>query len=112
MPAVLLGQKETQDVKAESAEDSETNSATHVTGFLVLLRHDGGFELNPNINAVVTTERQVNGQEVKTALSALSQEISAQEIAANVVGIMQMQARAAMEAQQNQAILQQMNIGR
>lgn len=99
MPAQLLGQNASE----------ETSSVTEVlTAFLVIITKDGNFILEPNINKPVVPDRAPTTVEIEAALHTIISEVTSQKTAAHIIYQMDLKARQAYEAQQNQALLAQL----
>jgi hypothetical protein len=120
MPAVLLGEKSTEEVEGQVTYESETEPVeaaplpeyTHRSAFMILVDNDGNFVFETNINAPVIPERAPTSSEIKGALSTILMDIQTQEtaiIAAQQTVNAQMQMAKQMHDQaQTQAVLQQM----
>jgi hypothetical protein len=102
----------TTDAVVVAEETNKDNESTHKAAFMILVDKEGNYVFEPDINKAIIPERKPTGAEVKSALSSILDEVKAQEIAMTTLTLMQMQARAAQEAAQNQALLQQMRMPR
>jgi len=115
MPAVLLGQDDiTENPRPGIIPNPDADAPTHKTAFMVLVTHDGHYFFEPDINKPITIERLPTASEVKGTLASLLGEIQSQEAAVTtaqlVLGNLQMQARQAFDAQQNQQVLQKIGM--
>ena len=117
MPAVLL-EKHDQELPDEElpVSPADLDRPTHVSAFMLLVDHDGNYVFEPDINKPITTVRPPTSSEVKGALATVLSDIQVQETAVLasqfVMGNLQMQARAAFDAQQNSQVLQKIGMKR
>ena len=103
MPAVLLGNT---DTPPELPEDED--ATTHLAAFMILIDKNGNYVFEQDINVPVVPERAVKPLEAKMAMSALLDEIRAQEIAVTTINMQMQVSRQMQEQAANQQILQQM----
>lgn len=105
MPEVpLLGQ-----APAETPPEQEFIEAQ--SAFLVYRTAEGQVVLTPNINAAITVERQPTMNEIYSACTVITKDITTQETAQTMVAFMNAAAQRAMSDQQNTQIMQQLQKG-
>lgn len=105
MPTVpLLGQQPQQQTNTPSEKPIE-----YTTAFMVLVSKDGTYELETDINRVITTDRIPTSHEIKGSMSTILSDMESQEsamLAAQMtVGNLMAQAQRMQEAQQNAQIM-------
>lgn len=101
MPPVLLGQK---------PEVTKEEKVEYTTGFLILVAKDGSYELEANINRVITVDRQPTSHDIKGGLNVILSDIQANETAIlatqMTIGNLMAQAQRAQEMQANAQVMQ------
>jgi len=110
MPPVLLGQNDVS--KNTPVNDTSGDETTHQTAFMVLVKKDGSYVVDADINKIVIPEKPATQLDIKNALHNVLSSMTAQETAMAIMALQMEMAMQAQSAQMNQQVKEMLAKGK
>lgn len=102
--------EEDQEALAKLAEENEPEGEQVRTAFLVVVTHDGTTIAVPDINMPLVLDHPASVDEIFGAAQVVIKDIQVQETAQHTAAFMQQMAMAQIQARQNAALAQRLDL--